>query len=193
MKILLHICCAPCTIYPLRILRDEGFEPTGFYFNPNIHPYREYLRRLEALEGFAREESLKLRVAPDYEMEAFLRGVVFKEEQRCRWCCEMRLRQTAAVAREGGFAGFSTTLLYSRYQQHDVIREVGEKIAAEYAVPFLYRDFRRGWEEGVRISRERQIYRQPYCGCIYSEKERYIKKRNRDCGDSDTSPGPGSG
>ena len=175
MKILLHICCAPCTIYPLEVLRQEGFRLTGFYCNPNIHPYREYLRRREALEEFAREEGLEIMAHPDYEMEAFLRAVVFKEEERCRRCYEMRLRQTAAAARAGNFQGFSTTLLYSRYQKHNLIRSVGEMAAEEYNMPFLYRDFRVGWEEGVRISRERGIYRQPYCGCIYSEKERYAK------------------
>jgi len=177
MTLLLHICCAPCTIYPLRVLREEGFDLTGFYCNPNIHPYREYMRRWEALDGFAREERLKIRAYPNYEMEAFLRMVVFKEVERCRWCYELRLRQTADAARKGNYGGFSTTLLYSKYQKHELIRSVGEQFAQEYAVPFLYRDFRLGWEEGVRISRERQIYRQPYCGCIYSEQERYAKKR----------------
>ena len=178
MRLLLHICCAPCTIYPLRILRQEGFRLTGFFHNPNIHPYREYLRRREALEGFAREECLELKVHPDYEMEVFLRAVVFKEEERCRHCYEIRLRQTAAAAREGGYSGFSTTLLYSKYQKHELIRSVGVMVAEEYTVPFVYRDFRTGWDEGVRISRERGIYRQPYCGCIYSEKERYAERRS---------------
>ncbi|MDI9569996.1 MAG: epoxyqueuosine reductase QueH [Pseudomonadota bacterium] len=177
MTILLHICCAPCAIHPLRVLREEGFHITGLYYNPNIHPYREYLRRWEALDGFAREERLEVAAAPVYELETFLRMVVFKEDERCRWCYELRLRRTAAAARDGNYGGFSTTLLYSKYQKHDWIRDVGERLAREYGVPFLYRDFRLGWEEGERISRARQIYRQPYCGCIYSEKERYAKKR----------------
>ncbi len=173
MRILLHICCAPCTIYPLRIFREEGFSLTGLFFNPNIHPYREYLRRRDALEKFAHEEDLEIIWSPDYPLEDFLRGVVFKEQERCDWCYEMRLRRTAEIARQGKYDGFSTTLLYSKFQKHDRIRNIGEKLAEEYGIPFIYSDFRRGWDEGVRISRERQIYRQPYCGCIYSEKERY--------------------
>jgi epoxyqueuosine reductase len=176
MRILLHICCAPCTIYPLRIFREAGCSLTGYFFNPNIHPYLEYLRRREALERFAREEDLEVRWSPDYPLEAFLQGVVFKEQERCRWCYEMRLRRTAEMARRDSYDGFSTTLLSSRFQKHDLIRNFGEMLAGEYGVPFIYRDFRRGWDEGVRISRERHIYRQPYCGCIYSEKERYLKK-----------------
>ena len=177
MRILLHICCAPCTIYPLRIFRAEGFSLTGLFFNPNIHPYLEYLRRREALERFAQEEHLEVRWTPDYPLEAFLRGVVFKEQERCNWCYEMRLRRTAEIARQDNFDGFSTTLLYSKFQKHDRIHSIGEMLAEEYGVPFIYRDFRGGWDEGVRISRERQVYRQPYCGCIYSEKQRYMRKR----------------
>ncbi|MFA5183230.1 MAG: epoxyqueuosine reductase QueH [Syntrophales bacterium] len=177
MRILLHICCAPCTIYPLRIFREEGFSLTGFFFNPNIHPYLEYQRRREALELFGQEENFEVRWSPDYPLEDFLRGVVFKEQERCKWCYEMRLRRTAEMARKDNWDGFSTTLLYSRFQKHEVIRGIGEILAGEYGVPFIYRDFRTGWDEGVRISRERQIYRQPYCGCVYSEKERYMKKK----------------
>ena len=176
MRILLHICCAPCTIYPLRIFREEGFSLAGLFFNPNIHPYLEYLRRREALERFAQEEDLEVRWSPDYPMEDFLRGVAFKEQERCDWCYKMRLRRTAEIAKQDKWDGFSTTLLYSRFQKHDRIRSIGERLAEEYGVPFIYRDFRRGWDEGVRISRERKIYRQPYCGCIYSEKERYAGK-----------------
>jgi len=161
----------------LRILRGEGLEITGCFYNPNIHPYREHQRRLETLENFAREEDLALMIHPDYDLEQFLRGVVFREEDRCRHCYELRLRRTAAAARERDYAGFSTTLLYSKYQKHELIRSVGEMVAEEYAIPFHYRDFRPGWEEGVRISRQREMYRQPYCGCIYSEKERYAKRR----------------
>jgi predicted adenine nucleotide alpha hydrolase (AANH) superfamily ATPase len=160
----------------MRIFREEGCMLTGYFYNPNVHPYREYLRRRDALEKYAREEKLEILWSPDYSLESFLRGVVFKEEERCRWCYEMRLRSTAEMARQDSFDGFSTTLLYSRFQRHDLIRSVGEMLAREYGVPFIYRDLRTGWDEGVRISRERQIYRQPYCGCIYSEKERYMKK-----------------
>jgi hypothetical protein len=173
MKILLHICCAPCTIYPLRKLRDEGHDTRGLFYNPNIHPYREYQKRSETLKEYAAAEKLDVIWEKEYRMEDFLRSVVFREDDRCRYCYHDRLTYTARIAARERFDGFTTTLLYSRFQKHDMIKSIGEGIAGEYGVAFYYRDFREGWNEGVRISRERGIYRQPYCGCIYSERDRY--------------------
>lgn len=175
MKILLHICCAPCTIYPLRLLRKETGSIEGLFFNPNIHPYLEYRKRLETLREFARHEGLAVEEAEDYPMEDFLRMTSFMGKDRCGYCYEVRLRRTAAQARKGLFDAFTTTLLYSRYQKHDLIRQTGESIAREMKVPFYYNDFRAGWEEGVRLSKEMEMYRQKYCGCLFSEKERFYK------------------
>ncbi|HOD35271.1 MAG TPA: epoxyqueuosine reductase QueH [Syntrophales bacterium] len=175
MKLLLHICCAPCTIYPLDILRKEEGKIEGLFFNPNIHPYLEYRKRLETLQEFAKHEGLAVEEAEDYPMEEFLRETIGLGEDRCRYCYEVRLRRTAAHALKGYFDAFTTTLLYSRYQKHDLIRRTGEAIAREMKVPFYYADFRVGWEEGVRRSRETGMYRQKYCGCIFSEKERFYK------------------
>ena len=177
MKILLHICCGPCTIYPLRILRGEGAEISGFYYNPNIHPYREYWRRWEALADYAGKEGLPLLAAGAYAPERFFRQVTFREDERCRFCYRLRLTQAAQGALAAGCDAFTTTLLYSRFQKHELIRQVGEEAAREQGIPFLYRDFREGWSEGVRISKELGMYRQPYCGCLYSEKERYLPRR----------------
>jgi predicted adenine nucleotide alpha hydrolase (AANH) superfamily ATPase len=179
MKILLHICCGPCTIYPLRILREIGHDLTGYYFNPNIHPYLEYRRREETLAAYAGEKGLSVIRAEDYGMETFFRMVAGRESERCRLCYTIRLQETARKAKEGGFDGFTTTLLYSRFQKHDLIREVGDRLGRENNIPFLYVDFREGWEEGVRFSRELGMYRQPYCGCIYSEKERFSPRSKR--------------
>ena len=176
MKLLLHICCGPCVIYPLRILREIGHDVTGHFFNPNIHPYMEYKRRAETLGGYAAEKGLPLIWAEDYPIEAFFRLIAGREEERCLLCYTLRLKETARVAREGGFAGFTTTLLYSRFQKHDIIREVGESMGREVNVPFLYIDFRAGWQEGVSLSRAQGMYRQPYCGCLYSEKDRYYPR-----------------
>ena len=173
MNLLLHICCAPCTIYPLRILREEGNGVCGLFYNPNIHPYLEYRRRLDALMSYAGQERLTVMREGGYPINAFLRQIVFREEERCRHCYHLRLAHTARIAKEGRFDAFTTTLLYSRYQKHDLIREVAEAVAETEEIPFFYRDFRKGWPEGVRISKEIGMYRQPYCGCIYSEKERY--------------------
>lgn len=175
MKILLHICCAPCTIYPLEILRKEAGQVKGVFFNPNIHPYLEYKKRLDTVHEYAARESLEIAVAEGYPIEDFLRKTSTMGKDRCRYCYEVRLRYTAEQARKGLFDAFTTTLLYSRFQKHDMIRTTGEHIAREFEIPFFYNDFRTGWEEGVRQSKEMGLYRQKYCGCIYSEKERFYK------------------
>jgi len=114
--------------------------------------------------------------AEDYGIEGFLRMVAGHEDDRCRLCYTLRLQETARVAKEQGFSGFTTTLLYSKFQKHDVIREVGERLGREVNIPFVYNDFRVGWQEGVDLSRQLGMYRQPYCGCLYSEKDRYYPR-----------------
>jgi epoxyqueuosine reductase len=180
VKILLHLCCAPCTIYPLRILRGEGNEVCGLFYNPNIHPYLEYRRRLDTLTSYAVDEGLAVIREESYPLEAFLRQVAFREEERCHYCYHLRLSHAARIAKKGGYDAFTTTLLYSRYQKHDLIREIAGAVAVTQGIPFLYRDFREGWSEGVRVSKEKGMYRQPYCGCIYSEKERYCRDAGRE-------------
>lgn len=179
VKILLHICCAPCLIYPLEILRDTGHDVCGDFFNPNIHPYSEYQRRLAVLDAFAGQEGLRVMSRDAYPLAEFFRRIAFREEDRCRYCYGMRLARTAALAKEGGFDAFTTTLLGSPFQKHDLIRAIGETVAGEQGIPFFYQDFRQGWSEGVRESKERGMYRQRYCGCIYSEKERLDRAPQR--------------
>ncbi|MGD0275495.1 MAG: epoxyqueuosine reductase QueH [Syntrophales bacterium] len=173
MRLLLHICCAPCTICPLRVLRSREADVTGYFFNPNIHPFMEYRKRSETLRDYAEQAGLKVIWHEPYEMETYLRAVVYHEKDRCRICYHMRLSRTARLAADEGFNAFSSTLLYSKYQKHDLIRTVGEQLGREHNISFLYDDFRAGWQEGVSASREMGLYRQPYCGCIYSEQERY--------------------
>jgi predicted adenine nucleotide alpha hydrolase (AANH) superfamily ATPase len=162
------------------MLREEGSEVCGVFTNPNIHPYLEYRRRLETLEVYSGRVGLPVTCEETYPMEEFFRQVAFREEERCRYCYEMRLTRAAQIARSGRFDAFTTTLLYSRFQKHELIRSVGESVAETMGVRFLYRDFREGWSEGVRISKEMGMYRQPYCGCIYSEKERFCHLPGRD-------------
>jgi len=175
MKILLHICCAPCTIYPLEILRKEAGQVKGVFFNPNIHPYLEYKKRLDTVREYAAREGLEVNLAEGYPIEDFLQKTAALGKDRCSYCYEVRLRHTAEQARRGLFDAFTTTLLYSRYQKHDLIRATAEDAAREFNIPFYYRDFRTGWVEGVRLSKDMGLYRQKYCGCIYSEKERFYK------------------
>ena len=174
MKILLHICCGPCALYPLHILREAGHDVTGFFRNHNIHPYLEYTRRLSTAVEMAQHEAMPLIVHDDYDLEGFLSNVANAPDKRCGYCYASRLRATAAAAVENGFEAFSASLLYSRYQRHDEIRMSGEQAEKEYGVRFHYEDFRPGWHEGIRKSKEIGLYRQQYCGCIYSEKERYL-------------------
>ncbi|MDP3283984.1 MAG: epoxyqueuosine reductase QueH [Desulfobacterales bacterium] len=175
MKILLHICCAPCSIYPVKILRSEGMNPAGFFYNINIHPYTEYIKRRDALAQYAKLTGLEVIFRDDYDLEGFLRATVFREANRCAFCYFERLNAAACYAKEAGYDSFTTTLLYSIYQKHDMIKEIGESAGKSAGIPFYYRDFRPGWKEGVNESKRLELYRQKYCGCIYSEKERYLK------------------
>ena len=176
MNILLHTCCAPCTGYTLKVLREEGHQIQGYFCNPNIHPYKEFQRRIQALEEFSVRKGFEVEYDREYGLRKFLRRVVFNEDRRCLTCYKMRLLEVVRKAKEVGVDAFTTTLLYSRFQQHEAIRKIAEELADEYGVEFLYRDFREGWQEGIDMAVEMGIYRQPYCGCIYSEQERYDKK-----------------
>lgn len=175
MNILLHVCCGPCTTYPLKMLRQANAKVTGYFFNPNIHPFKEFRRRLSTLNDYAMDVQLPLIVDQHYGLTEFVRKVAFHEKERCRICYSWRLEKTVSEARERGFDSFSTTLLYSRYQNHSQLVSFCEKLSCEYDIPFYYQDFRQGWQEGIEVSKELEMYRQPYCGCIYSEQERYDK------------------
>ena len=175
MKVLLHTCCAPCLIYPYSLLKDQGQEVTVFFFNPNIHPFREFKKRSDTVRLYADNLSLPLVAEKQYRLIDFLRKTVFHEAERCRICYSMRLERTARVAKELDFDAFTTTLLYSKYQRHDLITSLCNTISTQHNIPFLYQDFREGWQFGVDKARELDMYRQSYCGCIYSEQERYDK------------------
>ena len=175
MRVLLHTCCGPCALYPLATLRSEGIEGTGFFYNHNIHPYQEFARRRDAAQQMADLEGMPLLVRDEYRLEEFLANVALEPDKRCGYCYASRFDAVAAAAREGGFAAFTSSLFYSRYQNHELMREKAEEAAAKQGIPFLYRDFRPGWQEGIRRSKELGLYRQQYCGCIYSEKERYCR------------------
>ncbi len=176
MRLLLHTCCGPCAAFPVKYLREQQYDVAGYFYNPNIHPYKEYARRLDALREFAGKTDLELIIDDRYTLEEFL-SKALNAADRCSMCYELRLRAAARVAKENNFDCFSTTLLVSPYQKHEAIREIAEQVALEEQIPFCYHDFRPGWQEGVKISKELELYRQPYCGCIFSEKERYLKPR----------------
>jgi predicted adenine nucleotide alpha hydrolase (AANH) superfamily ATPase len=173
MKLLLHICCANCAIYPVKTLREQNHQVTGFFFNPNIHPYQEYRRRLDTLRDYAGRTELAVVYRDEYLLEAFLSQVAAAPRDRCDFCYRWRLEETARHAAANGFDAFSTSLLYSRFQKHALIHDYGQALARHYGVAFHYQDFRTGWKEGIDASRAMGLYRQQYCGCIYSEQDRY--------------------
>jgi predicted adenine nucleotide alpha hydrolase (AANH) superfamily ATPase len=172
-NVFLHICCAPCSVYPVQTLKTENVSIIGFFFNPNIQPSREYMKRRESLQAFSAAEELEMIWAP-YEMEFFFDNVKHSKE-RCRLCYELRLERTAREAVKYGCGSYSTTLLYSKRQNHELIKEIGYAVGEKYGVNFFYKDFRNGWEEGVEKSKKLGLYRQNYCGCVFSEKERFFR------------------
>lgn len=179
MNLLLHMCCGPCSCYPVKVLRGQGIEPTGYFFNPNIHPYKEWDMRLKAAEEFAARSEMKIITDKHYMLRDFLRRALAAEQVengRCRMCYTWRLEETARYAAENGFDAFTSTLFYSIYQQHELMKETAEHFAKVYGVKFHYEDFRPGWQEGIDMSVEMGLYRQPYCGCIFSEEERYSRE-----------------
>ena len=175
-KILVHMCCAPCSIYPVKVLRAAGLSVMGFFYRHNIHPYTECLKRQEALDQYAGTADFRVIHQKEYDMKTFLQNVVFREADRCTYCYHDRLKSAALLAKRGNFDYFTSTLLYSRHQKHETIRAMGESLGKSVGVPFYYHDFREGWKEGIEASKQMGMYRQQYCGCIYSEAERYYRK-----------------
>lgn len=171
MKLLMHTCCAPCSVYCIESLRNEGIDPNLYWFNPNIHPYMEYKARRDCLIEYSQKIEAELIVNENYGLRDFCKGVVNDLENRCsKYCYPVRLEQTAKYAKENGYTHFTTTLLVSPYQQHDLLKKVAKEMAQKYEVEFLYRDFREGFREGQNKAREMGLYRQKYCGCVFSEE-----------------------
>lgn len=176
-KLLLHTCCAPCSVYCIDSLRKEEIEPTLYWYNPNIHPYMEYKARRDTLKQYADTINVDAIFEEEYGLKTFCKNVIGDLENRCQnYCYKIRLEQTAKYAKENGFTSISTTLLISPYQKHDVLKKQGEEIAKKYDLQFLYRDFRIGFREGQTKARELGLYMQKYCGCVFSEEERYQKQ-----------------
>ncbi len=170
-EIFLHICCAPCFLYPFKALSDKGYIIRGFFFNPNIHPLDEYGLRKRSLESFVLTKDTSLIVG-SYDIENFF-DIYTREKDRCYNCYYLRIEKTAQKARELGIKTFSTTLLYSKRQKHEQIKEICYKIADIYGLEFYYEDFREGWSWGIEESKKQKLYRQKYCGCLFSYKERF--------------------
>ena len=178
MKLLLHTCCAPCSVYCIATLRKENIEPTLYWYNPNIHPYMEYKARRDCLRDYAEKINVQAIFEDEYGLDEFCKNVVDNLDSRCaNYCYPVRMRKTFEFAKENGFDTVSTTLLYSIYQKHDYIKKLCENLSKEYGVDFLYRDFRVGFWEGHDKAVDEGLYMQKYCGCVFSEEDRYVKKK----------------
>ena len=177
MKLLMHTCCAPCSVYCIKTLRAEGIEPTLFWYNPNIHPYIEYKTRRDCLKEYAKKVNAELIIDEEYGLDEFCKNVVSDIPNRCvNYCYKKRLTEAVRYAAKNGYDAFTTTLLVSPYQKHDELKKVCEELSRLSGVKFLYRDFRVGFREGQAKARAEGLYMQKYCGCIFSEEDRYQKQ-----------------
>lgn len=177
----MHTCCAPCSVYCIEALRKEGFEPTIFWFNPNIHPYTEYKARRDCLKEYCKRVGVEAIFIENYGLDEYCKNVSSDIENRCiNYCYPKRIGETARYAALHGFDAFTTTLLVSPYQKHEELKSVCKDFAKMSGVEFLYRNFRVGFHEGQAKAREAGLYMQKYCGCIFSEEERYQKQIGRD-------------
>lgn len=175
MRVLLHACCGPCSVACVDALRDEGMALSYHWYNPNIHPFTEYRARKNALLDYAKRIDVPVLMDDEYGLRDFLTRVGPDYDDRCGQCYDSRMQRTAQRAAEHGFDAFTSTLLISPYQNHERLTQAGEAAAQRFGVSFLYRDFRPLFREGQDRAREMELYMQKYCGCIFSEEERYAK------------------
>lgn len=174
MKLLMHTCCAPCSIFCIASLRKEKIEPVLYWYNPNIHPYTEYKMRKRTLQEYAKQMNIQTIFEEEYGLQEFTKNVIYDLKNRCQnYCYRIRLEQTVKYAKANGYDAFTTTLFVSPYQNHEAIKQIAEELAQKYHIQFLYRDFRPGFREGQQKARELGLYMQKYCGCIFSEEDRY--------------------
>ncbi len=173
MKILLHTCCASCLIYPVKKLKKEGHNVTAFFYNPNIFPPEEYQRRRKAMLDLSVGDETLVIIYAEYIPSQFSDAI--KEDTlrpgRCSACFLFRLQKTAQFAKENGFDSFSTTLLVSPYQDQEVIKKIGEEISRQLNIAFYFENFRPGFAQAHKEAKQKKIYCQKYCGCLYSESE----------------------
>jgi len=175
-SVLVHCCCAHCAAYIVDYWRQQGYEVSALWYNPNIHPYLEHQHRLESMGSLAQEANLPLIIIESYDVIDYFRQVAGHESQRCQYCFRLRLLKTAEIAHQRGFNAFTTSLLISPHQKHDLLREIGNEISEEKGIDFLYADLRKRYSDSRHMTKGLNLYRQQYCGCVYSEWERYAKR-----------------
>ena len=177
-RMLLHACCTPCAEYPVSDLLSLGVRPDILYYNPNIHPKFEFDRRKEQIVKLGQIYDLSCLYSDDFRMDDWLaKAWEGKYSSRCEMCYSIRMDYVAKYASENGYDCFSTSLLVSPYQQHDFIAEIASASADKYGVRFEYFDWRPHFREGQAMAREHGLYRQKYCGCIYSLEDSEFKEK----------------
>jgi epoxyqueuosine reductase len=174
-SVLVHCCCAHCSAYTIEYWRKEGYDVSALWYNPNVHPFREHQSRLEAMNTLSGNMSFPLVIADGYEIFEYFRRVTGNEVERCTYCFTLRLDKTAEMASKMGIGAFTSSLLISPHQKHDLARSIGEKIASQRSVRFLYADLRKRYSDSRHVTKPMELYRQKYCGCLYSEWEGYSK------------------
>ncbi|UCG54639.1 MAG: epoxyqueuosine reductase QueH [Dehalococcoidia bacterium] len=176
-SVLIHCCCAHCTAYTVDYWRSQGYKTSAFWYNPNIHPFAEHEYRLEAMQFLATKLDFEIIIYDKYEMTEFFKRVIGRESMRCRCCLGMRMQKTGETALEYGFKSFTSSLLISPHQKHEVVLETGNTVAEDTGIRYLYADLRKYYSQSRCITKPLGLYRQQYCGCIYSELERFAAEK----------------
>ena len=179
MKLLMHTCCAPCSVYCIDELRTKEIEPTLYWYNPNIHPYEEYKKRKDCLSNYAKSINVEAIFEDKYGLDEFCKNVSNNLNTRCvNYCYPVRLRKTFEFAKENGYDTVTTTLLYSIYQKHEFIKKYMENLSNEFHIDFFYEDFRKGFWKGHDKAVQLGLYMQKYCGCVFSEEQMILTHTN---------------
>lgn len=178
MKLLMHTCCAPCSIYCISYLREHNIEPVAYWYNPNIHPYKEYEARKNCLKEYTKIIEVEAIFEDEYGLKDFCKNTINDLENRCtNYCYKVRLEKTVQYAKQNGYDTFTTTLFVSPYQKHEQLKKICEELAQKYDINFLYIDFRPGFRQGQAKARELGLYMQKYCGCVFSEEDRFMRHK----------------
>lgn len=173
-KILVHTCCAPCATYSFEKLLADGLNPVGFFYNPNIHPEEEYKRRLDEFIKFAKLKNYPFLI-DECDSQVWFEAIKgFEEEKeggkRCEICFRLRLEKTVICAKENNFVGFTTVLTISPHKNSAVINQIGRELSEKHNIPFLEENFKKndGFKKSLEFSKQYNLYRQQYCGCVFS-------------------------
>lgn len=176
MEVLVHICCAPCGVKIFGYLRQKGYQPAGFFYNPNIHPKSEHLLRQKTAKELLKKKGIRF-IGSDYEPKEYFKALAGEKKlgKRCLKCWRLRLEKTVKKACKLGFDAFCSTLQVSFFQNQKVLTKIGKELETKYKIKFLDEKFDKLFEESQKESKRQGMYRQNYCGCVYSLLEKYAK------------------